>query len=166
MARHLNARHRGAKLAGRASCEYFLYEYIAGLSSPVQTRGIVKKILRNGLLAFIPRFGIALPIYFTDADGKPVYDCDLVFEEGTHISVELDAKVSEALATNSLTVRYISHAVDEEEQRNDDSKAKDEKKEGPLAPTKPSASPKQIPTSSEEFLPLRSSSLYMRLCSE
>ena len=54
--RNLNVRHRNAQMAGRASIEYFVGQALKG--RVLTEESFVIKIFSNGVVVFVPRFGI------------------------------------------------------------------------------------------------------------
>jgi exosome complex exonuclease DIS3/RRP44 len=74
--RNLNYRHRNAQLAGRASVEYYVGQALkargeqvsridaeagagsSGTNSGVEEEGYVMRVFENGVVVFVPRFGI------------------------------------------------------------------------------------------------------------
>ena len=64
---NLNHRHHAAQLAGRASVE--LHTHIFFKEKRVTVDARVIRVLRNGVVVFIPKYGIEGPVYFYDDDG-------------------------------------------------------------------------------------------------
>ncbi|KAI8464454.1 MAG: hypothetical protein J3K34DRAFT_526194 [Monoraphidium minutum] len=64
---NLNARHRNAQMAGRASVE--LHTLIFFRSREVVADARVTKVKANGLIVFVPRYGIEGPVYLTPKGG-------------------------------------------------------------------------------------------------
>lgn len=63
--RNLNYRHRNAQYAGRASIEYYVGqalkargEKVAGGEGGIDEEGYVMRVFENGVVVFVPRFGI------------------------------------------------------------------------------------------------------------
>ena len=54
--KNINTRHRNAQLAGRASVEYYVGQALKGRVTDEE--GFVMKIFSNGVVVFVPRFGI------------------------------------------------------------------------------------------------------------
>ncbi|KAF5828225.1 hypothetical protein DUNSADRAFT_18006 [Dunaliella salina] len=66
---NLNKRHRNAQLAGRASVE--LHTLIFFKDRTVHADARVTKVKANGLIVFVPKYGIEGPVYLTPrADGN------------------------------------------------------------------------------------------------
>lgn len=73
---NLNLRHRNAQLAGRASVELHTLIFFRGKTVLADAR--VVKVRANGLLVFVPKYGIEGPVHWDDdgAGAKLVYDED------------------------------------------------------------------------------------------
>ncbi|KAJ5297628.1 hypothetical protein PENANT_c005G03038 [Penicillium antarcticum] len=65
--RNINVRHRNAQFAGRASIEYYVGQALkargekvaaAGKDSGIEEDGYVMRVFENGVVIFVPRFGI------------------------------------------------------------------------------------------------------------
>lgn len=54
--KNINVRHRNAQMAGRASVEYYVGQALKG--RVLEEPGFVMKVFSNGLVVFVPRFGI------------------------------------------------------------------------------------------------------------
>lgn len=54
--RNINVRHRNAQFAGRASVEYYVGQALKG--RVMDEEGFVMRVFSNGLVVFVPRFGI------------------------------------------------------------------------------------------------------------
>ncbi|KAF8058848.1 RRP44A [Scenedesmus sp. PABB004] len=63
---NLNTRHRNAQMAGRASVE--LHTLIFFKDRPVLADARVVKVKANGLVVFVPKFGIEGPVYLVPKD--------------------------------------------------------------------------------------------------
>ncbi|KAK7549758.1 ribonuclease R [Phyllosticta paracitricarpa] len=73
--KNINVRHRNAQLAGRASIEYFVGQALKG--KVVDEDGFVMRIFSNGVVVFVPRFGIESLIRLRDlASPEPEADFD------------------------------------------------------------------------------------------
>lgn len=57
---NLNRRHRNAQMAGRASIEYYVGQALKSGSGErgFETEGYVMRVFENGVVVFVPRFGI------------------------------------------------------------------------------------------------------------
>ncbi|KAJ2501426.1 hypothetical protein GGH96_001949 [Coemansia sp. RSA 1972] len=69
----LNERNRQSKLAQRESTELFQSRYIAQLSGDGQhvvADGVVAEVRTNGLIVFVPKFGIRGPVHLRDKTGR------------------------------------------------------------------------------------------------
>lgn len=66
---NLNARHRGAQHAGRASVELHTLIFFKGREVVADAR--VTRVRANGLIVFVPKFGIEGPVYLDDGAGGP-----------------------------------------------------------------------------------------------
>lgn len=82
---NLNVRHRNAQLAGRASVE--LHTLVFFKDKVVLADARVTKVQSNGLIVFVPKFGIEGPVFF-DKHEKSVED--------------MDVKITEAKITDNL----------------------------------------------------------------
>lgn len=67
VAENLNYRHRNAQLASRASAELFTLIYFT--SNPTEAEGRIFRVKANGLLVFLPKYGLEGPVYF-DSEGS------------------------------------------------------------------------------------------------
>uniref|UniRef100_A0A383VI63 Uncharacterized protein n=1 Tax=Tetradesmus obliquus TaxID=3088 RepID=A0A383VI63_TETOB len=65
-ANNLNTRHRNAQMAGRASVE--LHTLIFFKDNSVVADARVVKVKQNGLVVFVPKYGIEGPVYLTPKD--------------------------------------------------------------------------------------------------
>lgn len=63
---NLNTRHRNAQLAGRASVE--VYTLLFFLNRDVVADARVIKVKGNGLVVFVPKYGIEGPVYLISKD--------------------------------------------------------------------------------------------------
>ncbi|KAG6546222.1 hypothetical protein Mapa_012260 [Marchantia paleacea] len=68
VADNLNLRHRNAQMASRASVE--LHTLIFFKSRPTDTEARIVRIKSNGLIVFLPKFGIEGPVYLTGKKDK------------------------------------------------------------------------------------------------
>ncbi|KAL0261141.1 exosome catalytic subunit dis3 [Diplodia seriata] len=62
--KNINVRHRNAQFAGRASIEYYVGQALKG--RVVDEEGFVMRIFTNGIVVFVPRFGIESLIRLRD----------------------------------------------------------------------------------------------------
>ncbi|KAF2706831.1 RNB-domain-containing protein [Pleomassaria siparia CBS 279.74] len=62
--KNINVRHRNAQMAGRASIEYYVGQALKG--KDITEDGFVMKIFSNGMVVFVPRFGIESLIRLRD----------------------------------------------------------------------------------------------------
>lgn len=73
--KNINVRHRNAQMAGRASIEYYVGQALKG--KDIIEDGFVMKVFSNGLVVFVPRFGIESLIRLRDlATPEPEADFD------------------------------------------------------------------------------------------
>lgn len=63
---NLNTRHRNAQMAGRASVELHTLIFFKDMSVVADAR--VVKVKANGLVVFVPKFGIEGPVYLVPKD--------------------------------------------------------------------------------------------------
>ncbi|KAL6771469.1 hypothetical protein ACKKBG_A26505 [Auxenochlorella protothecoides x Auxenochlorella symbiontica] len=63
---NLNVRHKNAQLAGRASVELHTLIFFRGRTVVADAR--VTRVRANGLLVFVPKYGIEGPVHLDDAD--------------------------------------------------------------------------------------------------
>eukprot|EP00252_Welwitschia_mirabilis_P011880 TRINITY_DN2640_c0_g1_i1.p1 TRINITY_DN2640_c0_g1~~TRINITY_DN2640_c0_g1_i1.p1 ORF type:complete len:721 (-),score=131.74 TRINITY_DN2640_c0_g1_i1:134-2296(-) len=68
IADNLNVRHRNAQMAGRASVE--LHTLIFFRKRPTDAEARIIKIRSNGLIVFVPKYGIEGPVYLTQKDNQ------------------------------------------------------------------------------------------------
>ena len=72
---NLNQRHRNAQLAGRASVEYYVGQALKG--RVVEEQAYVMRVFSNGIVVFVPRFGIEGVIRLRDlASPEPKGELD------------------------------------------------------------------------------------------
>ena len=64
--KNINVRHRNAQMAGRASVEYYVGQALKG--RVVEEEGFVMKVFENGIVVFVPRFGIEGVVRVRDLD--------------------------------------------------------------------------------------------------
>lgn len=62
--KNINVRHRNAQFAGRASIEYYVGQALKG--RVIDEEGFVMRIFSNGVVVFVPRFGIESLIRLRD----------------------------------------------------------------------------------------------------
>ena len=67
VADNCNVRHRNAQLASRASVE--LHTHVFFRNRSVVTDARVIRVRTNGLIVFVPKFGIEGPVFFEDDNG-------------------------------------------------------------------------------------------------
>ncbi|KAG9595969.1 ribonuclease R, partial [Aureobasidium melanogenum] len=96
--KNINVRHRNAQMAGRASVEYYVGQALKG--RVVDEDGFVMRVFSNGIVVFVPRFGIEGLIRLRDlATPEPESEFDTenyvlkIKGEGIDRSVELFEKV-------------------------------------------------------------------------
>ncbi|KAG9959787.1 ribonuclease R, partial [Aureobasidium melanogenum] len=96
--KNINVRHRNAQMAGRASVEYYVGQALKGCV--VDEDGFVMRVFSNGIVVFVPRFGIEGLIRLRDlATPEPESEFDTenyvlkIKGEGIDRSVELFEKV-------------------------------------------------------------------------
>ncbi|KAF2722811.1 RNB-domain-containing protein [Polychaeton citri CBS 116435] len=71
--KNLNVRHRNAQMAGRASVEYYVGQALKG--RVVEEEAFVMRVFANGIVVFVPRFGIEGLVRLKDfLDIKPQAD--------------------------------------------------------------------------------------------
>ena len=80
IAANLNARHRGAQQAGRASVELHTLLFFRGRAVVADAR--VTRCRANGLVVFVPKYGIEGPLFFDKDGGDGVLSGD-----GTRVAV-------------------------------------------------------------------------------
>ena len=64
--KNINVRHRNAQMAGRASIEYYVGQALKG--RVVEEDGFVMRVFENGVVVFVPRFGIEGVVRVKDLD--------------------------------------------------------------------------------------------------
>lgn len=95
--RNINARHRNAQQAGRASIEYYVGQALKGRVA--EEEGFAMKVFSNGFVVLVPRFGIESLIRLRDlADPEPesAFDAEnyvLKTSGSREVKVELFDKV-------------------------------------------------------------------------
>ncbi|KAH0344949.1 ribonuclease R, partial [Aureobasidium melanogenum] len=96
--KNINVRHRNAQMAGRASVEYYVGQALKG--RVVDEDGFVMRVFSNGIVVFVPRFGVEGLIRLRDlATPEPESEFDTenyvlkIKGEGIDRSVELFEKV-------------------------------------------------------------------------
>jgi exosome complex exonuclease DIS3/RRP44 len=92
---NLNVRHRNAQLAGRASVE--LHTLIFFKEKVVLADARVTKVQANGLIVFVPKFGIEGPIYF---------DSNASNTEGNETAAFTFDEERQTVANDSGTMQY------------------------------------------------------------
>ncbi|KAF2088767.1 ribonuclease R [Saccharata proteae CBS 121410] len=96
--KNINVRHRNAQFAGRASIEYYVGQALKG--RVIDEQGFVMRIFQNGIVVFVPRFGIESLIRLRDmATPEPEADFDgenyvLVVKGSRAVRLELFQKVN------------------------------------------------------------------------
>lgn len=93
---NMNVRHRNAQFAGRASVE--LHTLIFFKDRTVVADARVTKVKANGLIVFVPKYGIEGPVYLTSKDNN-VKDTEVPFllDEDKQALKAADGSVSYAL---------------------------------------------------------------------
>lgn len=96
--KNINVRHRNAQQAGRASVEYYVGQALKG--RVVDEDGFIMRVFSNGIVVFVPRFGIEGLIRLRDlATPEPESEFDIenyvlkIKGEGIDRNVELFEKV-------------------------------------------------------------------------
>jgi exosome complex exonuclease DIS3/RRP44 len=96
--KNINVRHRNAQQAGRASVEYYVGQALKG--RVVDEDGFIMRVFSNGIVVFVPRFGIEGLIRLRDlATPEPESEFDTenyvlkIKGEGIDRNVELFEKV-------------------------------------------------------------------------
>ena len=95
--KNINVRHRNAQFAGRASIEYYVGQALKG--RVVDEEGFVMRIFTNGIVVFVPRFGIESLIRLRDlATPEPDAEFDaenyvLTVSGSRNVKLELFQKV-------------------------------------------------------------------------
>lgn len=75
--KNINIRHRNAQFAGRASIEYYVGQALKG--RVMEEDAYIMKVFSNGVVVFVPRFGIEGAIRLKDmaeAEPEAVFDTD------------------------------------------------------------------------------------------
>lgn len=96
--KNINVRHRNAQFAGRASIEYYVGQALKG--RVVDEEGFVMRIFTNGIVVFVPRFGIESLIRLRDlATPEPDAEFDaenyaLTVSGSRNVKLELFQKVT------------------------------------------------------------------------
>eukprot|EP00891_Asterochloris_glomerata_P009424 jgi/Astpho2/9424/Aster-01685 len=68
VADNLNVRHRNAQMAGRASVELHTLIFFKGRTMVADAR--ITRVRANGLIVFVPKYGIEGPVYLTSTNKK------------------------------------------------------------------------------------------------
>ncbi|KAL1634779.1 exosome catalytic subunit dis3 [Neofusicoccum ribis] len=96
--KNINVRHRNAQFAGRASIEYYVGQALKG--RVIDEEGFVMRIFSNGIVVFVPRFGIESLIRLRDlATPEPDAEFDaenyvLTVSGSRSVKLELFQKVT------------------------------------------------------------------------
>jgi len=108
--KNINVRHRNAQFAGRASVEYYVGQALKG--RVIEEESFVMRVFSNGLVVFVPRFGIEGLIRLRDLAeaGKPEPEGEFDAENYT-----LDVKGSKS-ARIELFARVMVRIEDEMEE--------------------------------------------------
>ena len=112
--KNLNFRHRNAQMAGRASIEYYVGQALKGLSqqqqkqnptqdltnspSGVEVEGYIMRVFSNGIVVFIPRFGIEGLVRLEDIVLPQLSSSSTISTKTTNLDSSLDPE------TYTLTV--------------------------------------------------------------
>lgn len=108
--KNINVRHRNAQQAGRASIEYYVGQALKG--KVVVEEGFIMKVFSNGIVVFVPRFGIESLIRLRDLSEANEPEPEAVFDAENYV---LDTSGSRLLSLElfaKVKVR-ISDVVDE-----------------------------------------------------
>ncbi|OAE18374.1 hypothetical protein AXG93_1783s1030 [Marchantia polymorpha subsp. ruderalis] len=89
VADNLNLRHRNAQMASRASVE--LHTLIFFKNRPTDTEARIVRIKSNGLIVFVPKFGIEGPVYLTGKKDKKD-ESDWIVNEQSQTTESRDGK--------------------------------------------------------------------------
>ncbi|CAM6111100.1 unnamed protein product [Calypogeia fissa] len=89
---NLNYRHRNAQMAGRASIE--LHTLIFFKNRPVDTQARIVRIKSNGLIVFVPKYGIEGPIFLSGKEKQKSKDkeSDWIVNEQDQTTSSRDGK--------------------------------------------------------------------------
>lgn len=118
---NLNFRHRNAQMAGRASIEYYVGQALKARgekapNSKIDVEGYVMKVFENGIVVFVPQFGVEGLVRLEDfelsADDKVVRDSQHDAEGHT---LEVFAKGREADAVTVELFQRVKVRVSSEE---------------------------------------------------
>ena len=105
--KNINIRHRNAQFAGRASIEYYVGQALKG--RVVQQDAYIMKVFSNGIVVFVPKFGIEGAIRLRDmGDPQP----EAVFDSENYV-ITLSSSISRELALFQQVRVRISDEVEQ-----------------------------------------------------
>jgi hypothetical protein len=81
---NMNARHTNAQMAGRASIELHTLVFFRGKITLADAR--VVRVMANGMIVFVPKFGIEGPVFFGEKKGKREDAVGAVLNEARQVS--------------------------------------------------------------------------------
>jgi len=114
-ATHINHKHRASKNAQKSSVELFQVKFFASLPSDDDRRfanGVIFGIRSNGLLIFIPRYGIKGAVYLVDKSGQVAFiDSKKGVAEWTSGTVTTDS-VSASVRSSSSSSPQVYRVFD------------------------------------------------------
>ena len=82
-AENINSRHRNSQSAGRASVE--LHTHIFFKKNKAETDARVIRVRANGIIVFVPKFGIEAPVLFDEDESVYMIE-DLASTNGTKLN--------------------------------------------------------------------------------
>ena len=88
---NLNTRHRNAQMAGRASVEVYTLLFFRKGSVLADAR--VTRVKANGLIVFVPKYGIEGPVYLTPKGSDRNNRADFVLDEEAQSVASTDGTV-------------------------------------------------------------------------
>lgn len=113
LSEHINHQHRAAQNAQRDSQELFQYLYFKQKdlnNECCRADAIIFQIRANGLMVFVPRYGIRAPVYLRNKDGQVLYVQNSGQSEWTSGSItKSEGSISVHSMVGSMTFTLLDH---------------------------------------------------------
>jgi DIS3-like exonuclease 1 len=113
LSEHMNNKHKAAQRAQRASVEMFqaLFFKVAKDDQKCISEAVICGLRSNGLVVFIPRYGMSCPVYLRDKENQVVQPSD--DGEGIHYGpgslIQRDYEIIVVSASGQMSYRLFDH---------------------------------------------------------
>ncbi|XP_064620645.1 DIS3-like exonuclease 1 [Lineus longissimus] len=115
LSQHINTKHRASQHAQKSSQELFQALFFKNRDPDdecLKVEGVVYQIKANGMIVFIPRYGMKGPVYLKDKSGQVVYlTRDGTIERTGGNLVREEDRIAVNCSFGSQTYRLFDHVV-------------------------------------------------------